>query len=128
EPDAREYFLVDGRVITVRANGRRKLRPHTIAEGDHTRIVVEGRIPLQAQSAILYRRVGDPAFYYGYTLRLLLRQRGIRVSGRVKRGMAPQDAVLVQGYDSSELAAIIRDMNKVSSNFIAEMLVKTLGA
>jgi serine-type D-Ala-D-Ala carboxypeptidase/endopeptidase (penicillin-binding protein 4) len=128
EPDARDYFVIDGRVITVRPNGRRKLRPHTIAEGDHTRILVEGRIPLQAQSAILYRRVGDPAFYYGYTLRMLLRQKGIRVTGKVKRGVAPQNAVLIQGYDSPELAAIIRDMNKVSSNFIAEMLVKTLGA
>src|SRR5689334_3920638 len=64
EPDTREYFVIAGRVITVRANGRRKLRPHTIAEGDHARIVVEGRVPLQAQSAILYRRVGGPAFYY----------------------------------------------------------------
>jgi D-alanyl-D-alanine carboxypeptidase/D-alanyl-D-alanine-endopeptidase (penicillin-binding protein 4) len=128
EPDARDYFVVDGRVTTVRANGRRKLRPHTVAEGDRTRIVVEGRIPLHAQTAVMFRRVGDPTFYYGQTLRMLLRQRGIRVTGRVKRGAAPPAAVLIQSYDSAELAAIIRDMNKVSSNFIAEMVVKTLGA
>lgn len=128
EPDARDYFVVDGRVTTVRANGRRKLRPHTVAEGDRTRIVVEGRIPLHAQTAVMFRRVGDPTFYYGQTLRMLLRQRGIRVTGRVKRGAAPPAAVLIQSYDSAELAAIIRDMNKISSNFIAEMVVKTLGA
>jgi D-alanyl-D-alanine carboxypeptidase/D-alanyl-D-alanine-endopeptidase (penicillin-binding protein 4) len=59
---------------------------------------------------------------------MLLRQRGIRVSGKVKRGEVPQSAVLIQSYDSPALAEIVRDMNKVSSNFIAEMLIKTLGA
>ncbi len=128
EPDARDYFVIDNRVVTVRANGRRKLRPRTVAEGERTRIVVDGRIPLRADSMMMYRRVGDPAFYYGNTLRMLLRQRGIRVAGRVKRGSIPQAAVLIQSYESPELAEIIHDMNKASSNFIAEMLVKTLGA
>ena len=128
EPDARDYFLVDNRVATVRANGRKKLRPHTVPEGERTRIVVDGRIPLRAESMVMYRRVGDPAFYYGQTLRMLLRKRGIKVSGRVKRGTAPQAAVLIQGYESPELGEIVRDMNKISSNFIAEMVVKTLGA
>jgi len=46
----------------------------------------------------------------------------------VKRGTTPQTAVLIQSYESSELGEIIHDMNKISSNFIAEMVVKTLGA
>jgi len=128
DPDARGYFVIDGRVMTVRANGRRKLRPHSLPEGERTRIVVEGRIPLHGQTAVTWRRVGDPAFYYGQTLKLLMRQKGMQVTGRLKRGVTPPTAVLIQGYDSAELAAIIRDMNKVSSNFIAEMVVKTLGA
>jgi serine-type D-Ala-D-Ala carboxypeptidase/endopeptidase (penicillin-binding protein 4) len=128
EPEARDYFLVDDRVATVRANGRRKLRPHTVSEGERTRIVVEGRVPLRGETVVMFRRVGDPTFYYGQTLRMLLRQRGIRVAGKVRRGEAPQGAVLIQSYDSPALAEIVRDMNKVSSNFIAEMLIKTLGA
>jgi D-alanyl-D-alanine carboxypeptidase/D-alanyl-D-alanine-endopeptidase (penicillin-binding protein 4) len=128
EPDARDYFIIENRVTTVRQNGRRKLRPHAIIEGERTRIVVEGRLPKGAEPVVLYRRVGDPTFYYGQTLRLMLNKRGIRVSGRVKRGTAPASAVLLQSYESSSLAEIVRDMNKVSSNFIAEMLVKTLGA
>jgi D-alanyl-D-alanine carboxypeptidase/D-alanyl-D-alanine-endopeptidase (penicillin-binding protein 4) len=128
EPDARDYFVIDNRVATVRPNGRRKLRPHAMPEGERTRIVVDGRIPLRADAVLMFRRVGDPAFYYGQTLKLLLKKRGIRVSGRVKRGAVPQTAALIQTYESSELGEIIRDMNKISSNFIAEMLVKTLGA
>ena len=128
EPEAHDYFVVDDRVATVRANGRRKLRPHAIPEDERTRIVVDGRIPLRGESVVLYRRVGDPAFYYGQALRSLMKKRGIKVTGRVKRGAAPQTATLIQSYDSPELGEIIRDMNKISSNFIAEMVVKTLGA
>ena len=50
EPDAHDYFVVDNRVVTVRANGRRKLRPRTIPEGERTRILVEGRIPLPRET------------------------------------------------------------------------------
>jgi len=128
DPDARDYFVIEPRVVTVRANGRRKLRPHALIEGERTRIVVEGRIPKGAEPVVMYKRIGDPSFYYGQTLKMLLKARGIRVAGRVKRGNVPGSAVLLQSYDSPELAEIIRDMNKVSSNFIAEMLVKTLGA
>jgi D-alanyl-D-alanine carboxypeptidase/D-alanyl-D-alanine-endopeptidase (penicillin-binding protein 4) len=128
DPDARDYFEIESHVATVRANGRRKLRPRALLEGDRTRIVVEGRIPLRADSQVIFKRVGDPTFYYGQTLRMLLERRGIHVSGKVKRGLVPADASLIESYDSPELAEIVRDMNKVSSNFIAEMLVKTLGA
>jgi len=128
DPDAREYFVIESRVTTVRSDNRRKLRPHTILDGERTRIVVEGRIPLRADTMVMFRRVGDPTFYYGNTLRVLLERRGIHVAGKIRRGVAPPDAALIQSYDSPALAEVVRDMNKVSSNFIAEMLVKTLGA
>ena len=128
EPDAKDYFTVESRVSTVRSNGRRKLRPHTFAQGERTRVVVDGRVALHGETVVMYRRVGDPTFYYGQVLKTLLRQRGIRVAGQVKRGTVPPSASLLESYESPELAEIVRDMNKVSSNFIAEMLVKTLGA
>ncbi len=128
EPDASDYFIIENQVQTVRANARRKLRPHTSADGERTRVLVEGRVAVRGDATVMYRRVGDPTFYYGQVLKLLLRQRGIRVAGAVKRGAAPETATLIETYESPELAEIVRDMNKVSSNFIAEMLVKTLGA
>jgi D-alanyl-D-alanine carboxypeptidase/D-alanyl-D-alanine-endopeptidase (penicillin-binding protein 4) len=128
DPDARDYFQVDASVTTVRDNGRRKLRPRATVDGERTRIVVDGRIALRAEAVVYFKRVGDPTFYYGQTLRALLERRGIRVTGKVRRGLVPPEASLIQSYDSPELAEIVRDMNKVSSNFIAEMLIKTLGA
>ena len=127
EPDA-DCFALQNNVTTVREDSRRKLRPHTYAEGDRTRVVIDGRLPAKAEPVVLYRRVTHPAMYFGHTLRLALKQRGIRVGPRVKLGAAPASATLVASYDSDELSDVVRDMNKASSNFIAEMLVKALGA
>ncbi|GAC1539175.1 MAG: hypothetical protein NVS2B9_06090 [Myxococcales bacterium] len=128
EPAAAGYFNVENGATTARQGGRRRVMAHTFAAGERTRVTVGGRIAAKADALVLYRRVSDPTFYFGYALKQLLQERGIRVTGRVRRGQAPDEAVLVNAYDSPELAEIVRDMNKVSSNFIAEMLVKTLGA
>jgi D-alanyl-D-alanine carboxypeptidase/D-alanyl-D-alanine-endopeptidase (penicillin-binding protein 4) len=127
EPDA-DCFVLQNKVTTIREDGHRKLRPHTYGEGERTRIIVDGRLPARSEPVVLSRRVTDPAMYFGQTLRLALKQRRIQVGPRVKPGAVPGSAVLLASYDSDELSEIIRDMNKVSSNFIAEMLVKTLGA
>jgi len=127
EPDA-DCFALQNNVTTVREDARKKLRPHTYAEGDRTRVVVDGRLPAKAEPVLLYRRVTHPAMYFGQTLRLALKQRGIHVGPRVRLGAAPASATLIASYDSDELSDVVRDMNKASSNFIAEMLVKTLGA
>ncbi len=127
EPDA-DCFVLQNNVTTVREDARRKLRPHTYAEGERTRVAIDGRLPAKADPVVLYRRVTHPAMYFGHTLRLALKQRGIRVGTRVKLGAAPASAALIASYDSDELSDVVRDMNKASSNFIAEMLVKTLGA
>jgi D-alanyl-D-alanine carboxypeptidase/D-alanyl-D-alanine-endopeptidase (penicillin-binding protein 4) len=128
EPEARGYFVLENRVATVNVNGRRRVIPHTFADGEHTRVVVSGRFPLRGEATVLYRRVTNPTFYFGQTLQQLLRDHGIRVQGRLRRGTVPETASLINSYESPELAEVVRDMNKVSSNFIAEMLIKTLGA
>jgi len=128
EPEAPGYFQLSAHVATVRTNGRRKIRPHTYEVRDGTQVTVEGRLPAGGDPMVFYRRVTEPGFYFGQTLRSILAQNGIRVTGRVRRAIAPASSYMVASYDSEELADIVRDMNKVSSNFIAEMLLKTLGA
>ena len=127
EPDA-DCFVLQNNVATVREDAHRKLRPHTFAEGDRTRVAIEGRLPARSEPVVFFRRVTHPAMYFGHTLRLALKQRGIRVGPRVRLGAAPASVALLASYDSDELSDVVRDMNKASSNFIAEMLVKTLGA
>jgi len=57
-----------------------------------------------------------------------LERRGVSVAGDPRAGRAPQD-VLPLALDLSEpLAAIVRQMNRESDNFVSEMLLKELGA
>lgn len=127
EPESR-YLVLESDVATVRSTGRRRAKVNANDDGDRTRIIVRGRIPAGHKGQVVQRRVYDPARYFGETLRSVLGQHGIKVSGRVRRGPAPQDARTLAIFESDELADIVRDMNKVSSNFAAEMLVKALGA
>ncbi len=128
EPEAHGFFDISSTVQTTRPGLRKRALPKTYALGERTRVTVSGRLPANGDPIILYRRVTDPTFYFGYTLKQLLQLHGVKVTGAVKRGLVPADAKFINSYDSPELGEVVRDMNKASSNFIAEMLVKTMGA
>ena len=57
----------------------------------------------------------------------LLRENGI-VAREARAGTAPADAVLLGTVDSAPLAKVIESMDRYSENFVAEMLLKELGA
>ncbi|MBS2023223.1 MAG: D-alanyl-D-alanine carboxypeptidase/D-alanyl-D-alanine-endopeptidase, partial [Deltaproteobacteria bacterium] len=128
DPEAKGFFVLDNRVQTVRAGNRKHLVPHTMDGGnDRTRVVVAGRVAV-GDPQVFWRRVTDPAFYTGYVLKQALIERGIKVTGKVKRGVTPASATSITIFESHALGEIVREMNKVSSNFQAEMILKTLGA
>jgi D-alanyl-D-alanine carboxypeptidase/D-alanyl-D-alanine-endopeptidase (penicillin-binding protein 4) len=57
-----------------------------------------------------------------------LRRRGVRVSGGAAAGREPAEVVPLALDLSEPLAGIVRLMNRESDNFVAEMLLKELGA
>ena len=57
-----------------------------------------------------------------------LERRGIAVGRRPSTGRAPADALPLAQDVSEPLSSIVRTMNRVSDNFISEMLLKELGA
>jgi len=127
EPES-EYFKVENRTITAGARSRRRVTPSSIPLEGKQRIVVEGRLPLGGRAQVFYRKIDSPTFYFGYTLKRLLETRGIQVQGRVRRGAVPAGARLLYVHESEALAEIVRRLSKHSNNFMAEQLVKTLGA
>jgi D-alanyl-D-alanine carboxypeptidase/D-alanyl-D-alanine-endopeptidase (penicillin-binding protein 4) len=127
EPES-EYFKVENRTVTVGARSRRRVTPSSIPLEGKQRIVVDGRLPLGGRAQVFYRKIDNPTFYFGYTLKRLLEARGIQVQGRVRRGAVPAGARLLYVHQSEALAEIVRRLNKHSNNFMAEQLVKALGA
>lgn len=57
-----------------------------------------------------------------------LRARGIAVTGRAGTGRAPEDALPIAFDLSQRLANVLPRMNADSDNFVAEMVLKALGA
>jgi D-alanyl-D-alanine carboxypeptidase/D-alanyl-D-alanine-endopeptidase (penicillin-binding protein 4) len=125
---ASDLFELDVRAATVAPRARRGLTVASIHAGARQRIVVGGRIPQGSRTQVVWRRIDEPGLYLGHTLRRLLEMRGVKVTGRVRIGEVPHGARLVHVAQSESLGEIVRRLNKTSNNFVAEQLVKTLGA
>jgi D-alanyl-D-alanine carboxypeptidase/D-alanyl-D-alanine-endopeptidase (penicillin-binding protein 4) len=82
---ASDFVEVLNRTATVKATGRRRIVSHTQQAGPQEQVVVEGRIPLGGREAVAYRKVDEPALYFGHTLKRLLELRGVKVTGKVRR-------------------------------------------
>jgi D-alanyl-D-alanine carboxypeptidase/D-alanyl-D-alanine-endopeptidase (penicillin-binding protein 4) len=116
-------------VKTVKSRGRARLRASSSPSGnDRQRISVAGMLPVNRDTAIFYKKVDNPPMYAGETFKALFKERGIAVKGKVRLGAVPVDAVKLYVHKSPALAEIVRELNKVSNNFVAEMLLKTVGA
>jgi D-alanyl-D-alanine carboxypeptidase/D-alanyl-D-alanine-endopeptidase (penicillin-binding protein 4) len=69
-----------------------------------------------------------PAKFSANGFRRQLRHLGVDVRASTRRGRTPQDAEPVAALRSSPVSTLIRQMNPPSDNFMAETLVKVLGA
>jgi D-alanyl-D-alanine carboxypeptidase/D-alanyl-D-alanine-endopeptidase (penicillin-binding protein 4) len=123
-----DYFVVENKVEAAPRKARMRLSPSSIAAGDRQRIRVSGRLPAGKPVQTFYRKVDNPALYAGETLKALLGVRGVVVRGKVRRSAVPADARLVHSSRSPALAEMVRELNKTSNNFDAEMLLRVLGA
>jgi D-alanyl-D-alanine carboxypeptidase/D-alanyl-D-alanine-endopeptidase (penicillin-binding protein 4) len=72
--------------------------------------------------------VRDPALWAASKLAKQLRAAGIRVTHAPARGIVPITALLTYTERSAPLSRILAAMNKPSDNYLAEQLLKGLGA
>ena len=129
DPPLGEYVrLVNPTVVTV-PSGRTRIHVASILRRDHIELRVSGQILADEGVWFQRRRIDDPVRMFGEALRTVLSARGIRVKGkRIGRGITPATAVLVAENESAPLADVIRTMAKTSDNYMAETVLKTLGA
>jgi D-alanyl-D-alanine carboxypeptidase/D-alanyl-D-alanine-endopeptidase (penicillin-binding protein 4) len=124
-----DFFQLENHVLTAGPRAKRHVsvtsRP---APGGRQRVIVTGQVPLGGRPQVSWRRVDDPPLLFGHALRRLLEQRGVKVSGAVRTGAVPPGATLLHVSESEPLALVVRRLQKHSNNFVAEQILKTLGA
>ena len=123
---ASSYFQVLNRATTAAQST--DLRVDRLFEEGQNRLVVGGTVRRGGGVEIVNRSVEEPALWSLHAFREIARGAGVEISGRLETGVVPAGAKLLFRHESRPLAALVRDMNKNSNNFMAEMILKTLGA
>jgi D-alanyl-D-alanine carboxypeptidase/D-alanyl-D-alanine-endopeptidase (penicillin-binding protein 4) len=123
-----DYVRVTGTVATVAA-GRTRLAVDLRPQPGSLELHVRGQIRLDAGERSFRHRVHEPWHFFGAAFQAALRERGIRLDRRrLTRGPAPARAIPLATREGPSVAELVRNLGKHSNNFVAEMLLKTLGA
>ena len=128
-PDVPEYVRLGKTDVKTVTDKRTRLKIDVKPKGGHLEVEVSGQIKVATGSYDVRKRVDDPARLATEVFRAALAAHEIKL-GRKTTGSAqvPLAAKLVAAHDSAPLSLVIRDMNKQSDNYVAETLLKTLGA
>lgn len=123
------YFVIAGRVLTA-SKGPATPGVETADNGDgHTRIDLSGRVRLATEPRTIYRRVVHPELFVAHTFRQVLQRYGITFDKPPRVEAAPTQGLrTLASHVSPPLAVIVQEMNKRSSNFVAEQVLRALGA
>lgn len=132
EPDAGDYIKLTKVEVAAISVGRTRIRVDIKPGGpkkDQLEVEVVGQIRYADGHWWAKRRVDDPQRYAAEVFRRALADKGVRFTRHaIGSGPVPVNAQLVTAHDSAPLSTVIREMNKASDNYIAECVLKTLGA
>ncbi len=114
---------------TTYAGRRRYIHVASQTDGDGTKLVITGRIGDKATTFHSRRkRIDNPPLFAGAVLANALKTVGIELTGTVKKGKTPDGEQVLVVHHSQPLSYIILAMNKWSNNFMAELLLRDMGA
>jgi D-alanyl-D-alanine carboxypeptidase/D-alanyl-D-alanine-endopeptidase (penicillin-binding protein 4) len=125
------YIDVVNQAKTVKAGAKNTV---TVSRTDFVKgdigdtILLRGNIPMDNREMRFYRNIVNPALYTAHMFKLFMEQRGIKVSGVVKEGDVPGGAKQIVEFESLPLWHVIWGMNKFSNNFVADQIMKKVGA
>ena len=87
---------------------------------------IKGEIDINSKEIVKYRNITQPALWLGYNVISFLNQRGIEVTGQVKKGACKKSCKELAEWESRPFPFHSYNMMKYSSNFAARMLVSHL--
>lgn len=120
------FFKVVNRAVT--AGSGVHLSVDRRWDGKRNEILVGGRIGTYSEPYTAYRSVEEPTLYTLAAFREAAAKEGIEITGSDRRGTVPPGTPVLYTHMSQSLAELVHDMNKNSNNFMAESILKTIGA
>ena len=119
------YVDAEGSVKTVEAGAAQSITLNLTPQGTRLNASVGGSIPEGSRALSFTKRADNPSLLAGYALKALLAQGGITMGGEVKAGEGGKGGALAS-HASKPLSALLYELGKVSDNFYAEMVFKSL--
>lgn len=124
-----DYVKLAKAEVTSIDRGRTRLRVEQRNRAGTVELDVIGQIRTGEGSWDVRRRIDDPARYAAELFRKALAEQGVRFRSRViASGTVPLTMKLLAHHDSAPLSDVLRLVNKHSDNYVAESVLKTLGA
>jgi len=127
EPDT-DYFTLDNQAKTLKPGKRGRLIVNRLDRNGFDEITVSGGIRLNQPRAQYFLNITDPTQYTLSTLKTYLDHAGIQFHGTTEQGRVPETAMELFTHESEPLTLALQGLNKFSNNFVAEQIVKTIGA
>ncbi|MFI5306381.1 MAG: D-alanyl-D-alanine carboxypeptidase/D-alanyl-D-alanine-endopeptidase [Polyangiales bacterium] len=125
--DAEGHFTLSN-AITTSPGGAPNVIAVQSQKADKLVLHLSGSVPLGIAGVSYERRVESPLHYAGYALVEALRAMRIQVPRRVRLATMPKGTALLASHQSPPLAQMLGALGKQSDNFVAETLLKVLGA
>ena len=127
EPNS-EYITLKNQAKTLKPGRRNRLIVNRVDGNGFDEITVSGGIQLGQPRAHYFLNITDPAQYTLSTLKKYLGHAGIEFQGKIKKGTIPETATELFTHESEPLHSVLQGLNKFSNNFVAEQILKTIGA
>jgi len=127
DPDI-DFVRVVNRAKTVSRSRRSRLIVNRVDKRDYNEVTISGVISVSHSRETYYLNITQPTYYAAKVFKDYLRRAGVEVTGNVRIGPVPEDAHDLLSHTSAPLSLILRGLNKFSNNFVAEQILKTIGA
>ncbi len=127
EPDT-EYTRLNNQARTLKPGARNRLIVNRLDRDGFDEITVSGGIRMNQSRARYFLNITDPTQYTLSALKKYLRHAGIQFQGKIEKAMVPESAVELLTHESEPLTLALQGLNKFSNNFVAEQILKTVGA
>jgi D-alanyl-D-alanine carboxypeptidase/D-alanyl-D-alanine-endopeptidase (penicillin-binding protein 4) len=121
------YVDADGTIQSVEGGGADTVGLALAGSERRMTAHVSGSMAIESRIARFTRRVEDPTLLGGYALKQILDEMKIEVTGDVKSGSGKDSGTVLAVHKSAPLSSLLYELGKMSDNFYAETIFKTIG-